>query len=106
MIRIDNKIFKGGVITYFKFTEDQLLYAMSKNNKDHGVLKNKILIGKYMIKNNMLIIENSNNEKTSNPYKIFFKENKQNKQQLVMEEFEESTQRLLQTSHLIKWEKQ
>ena len=34
VIQIDNKIFKGGVITYFEFTADQELIARSINRND------------------------------------------------------------------------
>ena len=106
VIQIDNKVFNGGVITYFDFTEDQQLYAMSNNNKDHGVLKNKTLIGNYKIDKGLLFIKSTNTDNKPISYRIYFKENEQNQQQLVMEEIEENTQRILQTSYLIKWKRQ
>jgi len=99
--RIDNKIFQGGVITYFEFTDDQLLFAKTKDNKEHGVLKNNTLIGKYKIKNNLLIIEEQ-----PNTYRLSFKENKDSNQELIMEELALNTQKIIQTSYLIKWKKQ
>ena len=103
VVRIDDKIFKGGVITYFEFTEDQLLYAMSKNGEDHGILKNKILIGNYSINNNNLIIHEADSTKKTITYKISFIENEQNILLLVLEEIDKYSQNIRQISYLKKW---
>ena len=95
VIRIDNKFFKGGVITYFEFTDQQVLLAKTKDIKNHGVLKSETLVGKYQIENNHLIVENNNSQ-----YKLSFKEN-----ELVMQELN-SNNKTIQTSYLIKWPKQ
>ena len=93
--RIDNKFFKGGVITYYEFTDQQVLFAKTKDNKNHGVLKNETLVGKYQIENNCLIIDNNTNQ-----YKLSF-----NEKELVMQEIN-SNAKIIQTSYLIKWPKQ
>ena len=93
--RIDNKVFKGGVITYYEFTDQQVLFAKTKDNKNHGVLKNETLVGNYKIENNCLIIENNTNR-----YKLSYKEN-----ELVMYEIN-SNDKTTQTSYLIKLPKQ
>jgi len=99
--QIDNKIFKGGVITFFEFTNEQVLFSKTKDNKSHGVLNTKTLIGKYKIENNMLIIEEK-----PNSYRLSYKENKDQKIQLVIEELTSINKKIIQTSYLIKWTKQ
>ena len=57
--QIDDKIFKGGVITYFEFNSNQEIYAKTIDHKAHGNLKKETLIGKYLVDNNEAYYKNN-----------------------------------------------
>lgn len=50
--QIDDKIFKGGVITYFEFNSQQEIFAKTIDRKAHGHLEKDTFIGKYIVENN------------------------------------------------------
>ncbi len=86
VIQIDNKVFKGGVITYFEFTEDQELIARSINKKDQDEEKNEIPIGSYELQDELFILHRATNDLDSDICKVFLKE-ENGTQLLVVEEY-------------------
>ncbi|MDG2369636.1 MAG: hypothetical protein P8M12_03265 [Flavobacteriales bacterium] len=50
--KIDGKIFKGGVITYFEFNNQQEIFAKTIDRKAHGHLEKDTFIGNYIVENN------------------------------------------------------
>ena len=49
--QIDDKIFKGGVITYFEFNSQQEIFAKTIDRKAHGHLEKDTFIGNYIVEN-------------------------------------------------------
>ena len=87
VVSVNNKIFTGGVITYFEFTEDQELIAKSINKKAHGEQKNEMSIGSYELQDELFILHRSINDLESDIIcKVFFKEDNDT-QLLVIEEY-------------------
>ena len=81
--QIDSKIFKGGVITYFEFNEQQEIYAKTNNLKDHGDLKKETFIGKYIKSKETVYYQN----KDSYFCISLKKEDSSKKQQMIIKEF-------------------